>query len=274
MMQSPKPMKIQSFKTNSSKVQIRIIPQSTTQQQIKSRNIATNNQFFKILPKPPMASSVSLNNNQYLWSWIKVKNPHLPEATAVAKSGKSKLSFLQADSHQKDIHKMPTEHNYSKLVLKPRPIFYKNMKPVATSPVPQKRSSESFDPQENPQKHPSVVYSDKPQLEQKQGSTSPKNTSHFKKFKFSEKMQSFVSSLINNTLETRVAFTLDKNTNSKLFVSPVKNSPRSSIQNKEMFPSTDLMPQNMFKSTQPTQVKFTQVKSAKRSLLAEFNQPN
>jgi len=30
----------------------------------------------------------------------------------------------------------------------------------------------------------------------------------------------------------------------------------------------------MFKSTQPTQVKFTQVKSAKRSLLAEFNQPN
>nr|XP_036674345.1 uncharacterized protein LOC118877912 [Drosophila suzukii] len=97
----PKTNEIQSFKTNSSKVQIRIIPQSTTQQQIKSRNIATNNQFFKILPKAPMASSVSLNNNQYFGSWIKVKNPHLPEATAVAKSGKSKLSFLQADSTKK-----------------------------------------------------------------------------------------------------------------------------------------------------------------------------
>ncbi|XP_037729562.1 uncharacterized protein LOC119560267 [Drosophila subpulchrella] len=116
-MESPKPTKFQNFKTNSSNVQIRIIPQSTTQQQMKSRNIATNSHFLKILPKPSMASSVSQNNSQYLGSWIKVKNPHLPEATTVAKSGKTKLSFLQEDSYQKDMHKRH-HHYYRRRLLK------------------------------------------------------------------------------------------------------------------------------------------------------------
>ncbi|XP_050745496.1 uncharacterized protein LOC127011627 [Drosophila biarmipes] len=256
--QTPKPLTIQSYKTNNSDVKTQIIPRSRTQQPMKSHTNSTNSRFSNSLLKP----SVSLNNNKYLGSCIKVKSGQLLETPTVAKP---EGSFLQ----QKGIHTMPPDHDYSKLVLKLHPSFFKNKEPEAASTQSQIRSSKMLPPQENP---PKYTVHNPPQLEQKQNwssYTTANNTSHFKNFKLNEKMESLVSSLINNTLESTAAFTLDEATNSKLLVSSVKDSPSSIIEDMEMFPPTDLL---LLESAQPTKDDSPQVKLAKRALLAQFNQ--